>query len=468
MALADLIVSLWGDQAASRFLCSGVHVAPGHILTVAHAFEDLAPDGQTFVCQLPGQHGAKAATLLARHTTLDAAIFKLTKPIGDLRLPLPDAIGAQEGRRPWFHAIDPDTHDVVSLDHGCIGDYDGQHCEYVIAPQTAHGYSGGLLAVGEQPIGLLNCRIENEPIARAIALAQLRPWVAFHVDRPQGPDDQAGPDYDALVALLGVRALQLLANPGTADLRRLGGFPRRAGELAGRPPRDCFETLVPDLHQATQDCLDAWRTQGVAIPRNFKADCHALLGELLKGAVDRRGRTSAELAELGAATPDRMFVACRTLGAAATVYCSITDIPLRLAEPKGALDLHGGSVIDLTDLAQGVGPDAERDAFDAVWLSYKGTPVPVDFGNGEQRLPYLNNLMSYIDMKRRLYRDDPRFLVARGPREWLHGVGLASAGERLRIGLVIHAAGSDYAYLAVEEDLLINLACEYLLLLERP
>lgn len=469
MVLGNYIVSLWQDQAGSRFLCSGVHLESSHILTVAHVIEDLQSDNRIFVRLLPRREGGQPASLIAREPRLDAAIFKLDEPIDRVRLPLPGNVKSDQGKRGCIHAIDPDTHHVVSLPrHVTIGCYDGRPvCEYVFSPETAHGYSGGLLALGELPLGLLNCRIQNEPIARAIALAELRPWIAYVIDTSRGPDEPAGPDYDALVELLGVRAMQLLANPGTADLRRLGRFPSRAAELVGRPRPDCFETLVVDLDQATRVCLDHWRASNQVIPGGFKTDCQSLLGELLKGAVDRRDRTPAELAELAAATPDRMFVACQRTGTAATVYCALTDIPLRLTEPKrDDLDIGGGSVIDLTDLAMGVGPDADGDVFKAVWLAVRRTSAPTNFADPAGRGAHVKILRDWLEMVQAQYQQDPRFLVARGPREWLAESGLARVGDALRIGLVIHSADRDYAYLAVSENRLINHVCYYLQLLD--
>lgn len=183
--------------------------------------------------------------------------------------------------------------------------------------------------------------------------------------------------------------------------------------------------------------------------------------------MDRRDRTPAELAELAAATPERMFVACQRTGTAAIVYCALTDIPLRLTEPKSdSLDIGGGSVIDLTGLAQGVGDDAEGDAFAAVWLAVRGAPVPTNFADPSRRGDYVDNLRDWLEMEQTDYLNDPRFLVARGPCEWLADSGLARVGDTLRIGLVIHSAERDYAYLAVSENRLINHVCHYLQLLD--
>jgi hypothetical protein len=470
MALANLIVSLWKGETPTAFICSGVHVAPGHILTVKHAFKDLQPGDRTWVGHLPLQGEPRPAILLAHHPTLDAAVFELTETVPCTPPCLPTLDGGKDpktGLRPRLQVIDPMTHKVASPERGSIDAWDESRSEFLFSPHTAHGHSGGLLAVGEQPIGLLHCRIESEPIGCAIDLAVLRPWIGYHVNRRPGHEDPSDPDYETLLGLLGKRALNLLANPGTAELRRLAGFPRHVAELSGRCARDRFETLIVDLREATRECLSVWRTPGRPLLPEIKTDCHALLGELLKLAVDQRDRTPAELAELAAAKPERIFVACQHIGAAATVYCALTDTALRFAEPKEALDIHGGSVIDLTHLAMGVGKDPERDAMATVWLAYKGANPPEDFSNDERYTSYVNNLLAHLDMTHRLHRQDPRLLVAKGPREWLHGEGLASASQRLKLGLVIYSTGSDYAYLAVEEDLLINLACDYLQLLEQ-
>ncbi len=400
MAADPHIVSLWRGAAATTFLCSGVQIAPRYILTVAHAFTALAIGGSAFVCQLRGKHGAVPANLFARHDHLDAALFEIDEPIGSDWLRLPGTIDDYQGRPATLHVIDPHTHHVATLSHASVGSYDGRHMEYVLNPQSALGYSGGLVAVAGQVMALLNRRATDDPIARSIALAKLRPWIAWAIDTPSdggshAPDRQAA-DYDALAGLLGERALQRLANEGTADLRRQGGFPQDAGVLVGRPPRECFQALVVALYQATERCLAAWRARAAPLPRHFKEDCLTLLGELIKLAVDRDGCPPAQLAEIAAATPDRMFVACRRTGTAATVDCALRDIPLRVAARKpGDRDIGGGSVIDLDGLAQGVGPDAERDAYQATWLAVKGAPVPADFGSDE----YLDILEDAIDME---------------------------------------------------------------------
>lgn len=136
MALSDLIVSLWQDQGATRMLCTGIHLAPDYILSVAHAFKDLETDGQVFVCLLHGKHGAQPATLIARHERSDAAILRLTEPIHTPGLSLPRTIGAARGQAK-LHVIDPRSFDrVCPSTHSVIG-YDTDNQEYVLSPQTA-------------------------------------------------------------------------------------------------------------------------------------------------------------------------------------------------------------------------------------------------------------------------------------------------------------------------------------------
>ncbi len=460
------VVSLWRDQEATGFLCSGVLLDSRYLLTVAHAFDYMDDGDRAFVGLLPGKHGVVPVRLLDHHPRLDAALFELTEPFEVPTLRLPDDVGTYRGSSTVLHAVNPDTFNATSIDNYKVSDYSYDDCEYVLNPQTVLGYSGGVVVIGGELRALLNRRNIDDPMARAIALCELRPWIACARDshsrddaRPSGGTAAA---YDELTRLLGPRAMRILANEGTADLRRIGGFTCEARVFSGKARQDCFQPLLVDLCRATEQCLSKWTETAGLVRERYKEDCRALLGELIKLGVDR-DRDPEELAEIDAATPDRMFVACKRTGTAAAVYSTLADVPLRLNARKSAdMDVGGGSVIDLDDLAMGVGLDAQRDAFAAVWLEVKGEPLPDGVGDDD----IVEILQDAIEMEHEEFGRDSPFIVARGPRNGLTGGGLATAGERLRIGLVIHDADRDYAYLAVTERRLINLVCKYLKLLE--
>jgi hypothetical protein len=465
MAAKPHIVSFWRDKGGAEFLCSGVLIAPRFVITVAHAFTDLAIGDPSYVGLLPGKHGVIPARLHARHDTWDAALFKLEEPMEVARLVLPDEIGGYKGSHAVLYAIDPDTYNLTMLADYSVSNYADQDREYVLDKQTALGNSGGLLTVDGKAIGLLNRRVQGDPIARAIALAKLRPWIALAIDIPANPGATAAfgesGEYDVLESLLGQQVLSLLANEGTAELRRVGGFPNNWNLLATLSLERRFRALVVDLTQATEQCLGGWKMEGKAIPKKFANDCRLLLGELIKQAIDQ-SKPPEELAEFDPTVPDRVFVPCQRAGTAAAVFSYLKRYPLRIERYKAdESDVDGGSIITLSHLAQGVGTDAEQDVYQAAWLAFKRTQPPMRLTPGN-----INDLKVDINIGIEDFGREPAFLVARGPREWLHSSGLTKASDNLELGLVIHDAGSEYAFLAIPEQRLNGYLCRYIKLLE--
>ena len=279
--------------------------------------------------------------------------------------------------------------------------------------------------------------------------------------KPEDMGAEAGEQADELVEFLGKSAAALLSRPGTRDLQRISGFPNNAPALAGHARGRRFQLLVADLFLSTTRCRDEWKRLDKPVPAEFRQDCRALLGELMKQAVDD-SRPAHELAEFDPQQIHRVFVPCKRSGTAATVYSHIRNYPLRIETRKpDDSDLVGGSMLDLGELAMGAGADAEKDVLQAAWLATKGAPAPTQFTEDN-----VDDLKDAIAMETELFQRDPFFVVARGPREMRDGGGLAQASAKLGIGLVVHDAENDYAYLAVPEGRLTNLVCKYLQLLE--
>ncbi|MGB0128515.1 MAG: trypsin-like peptidase domain-containing protein [Rhodocyclaceae bacterium] len=461
MAAAPHIVSFWRDKERQHFLCSGLLLDGRHVLTVAHAFENLSEGGAAFVSLVPGRDGAVSVSLMQRHQTLDAAIFKLNEEVAGLA-PIIFCERNEDlaGRAICLHVVDPDTHNYAKPANYAVSNYDSEHREYVVTPESAQGYSGGVVECGGRIVGLLNRRVQGEPLARAISIEALRPWIAWVVDTP--PELRGGGEqtFEAFRALVGGEILSRLANDGTSLLREQGRFAGEPTALTPLARSARFQKLIVSLHDATSACLDQWKTHSERRRQAIKDDCFVILGELIKLAVDKQ-LAQGDRVRVCAASPDRMFVACRKVGTAVAVYCALRDVPLVVTRAADGTDLAGRSIVNLGSLAQGVGADAERDTYRAVWLAVKGSPVPAQLDAQD----FVDILRDAIEMERELFGNPSPLIVAEAPPEWLENGGLATAAGQLKIGLVLREA-DDCPLLVVTEARLINLICKYLTLLE--
>lgn len=461
MAAAPHIVSFWRDKERQHFLCSGLLLDGRHVLTVAHAFKELPPGGAAYVFLISGRDAASRVSLLQRHQTFDAALFELDEEVAGLVSPtFPERHQDLARRAVCLHVIDPDTRNYANPANYAISNYDAEHREYVIAPDSAMGYSGGVVECDGRIVGLLNRRVQGDPLARAISMAALRQWIAWVVGATPDQRDGGQAEFDALRDLVGDEILRRLTHPGTSLLRERGGFPGDATALAGLAAAERFQRMVVVLHNATVDCIDTWKANEVPRSRRdaVKEDCFVILGELIKLAVDKQSPLGDRV-RISAVSPDRIFVPCHKVGTAAAVYCALREVPLLLDEDVGGRDLAGPSVVDLDNWTGGVGLDAERDAYRAMWWSVKGTPVPPEPDSSDN----LDLLCDAIDMERNKFGNSVPVVVAKAPPEWLENGGLATAVGRMNVGLALRQP-EDCPVLIVKEVRLINLICKYLAL----
>ena len=187
MRIEPIVLSFWQEKEKKNFLCSGVLVSGKHVLTVAHAFKNLHKGGHSFVALVPGKDKVIPLALVERHSELDASIFEFGIEL--TAIPFLDMSGEFEdcsGRPVCLHVVDPKTHDRARTVSYSVSHYDGVHREYVITPESAKGYSGGVVESDGRVLGMLNRRVRGQPLARAISMAALRPWIAWVLDPPAG------------------------------------------------------------------------------------------------------------------------------------------------------------------------------------------------------------------------------------------------------------------------------------------
>ena len=461
MVVYPNIVSFWSGEASSGFLCSGLLLDPFHVLTVSHAFRDFGVGSQTNVGLVPGKSRPEPAMLVARHDTLDAAIFRLTASADSCApIRLAEVPKDYRGQRGTGHVVDPDSHNVSRPATYTVGTDDAHTHELIVTPQSAIGYSGGVLEVGGTLVGLFNRRVEGDPLCRVVSMAELRPWIMW-VLGAQADEADVGENYLRVARLLGFEVRRRLANEGTRQLYEAGGFPGDVDDLEAAPPSDRFQRLMVAFYEATSRCADSWKNTGERYLHAIRQDCQIILGELIKLAVTA-DYAEGDLCEVVAHVPERMFTAARRTASAAAAYCALTDQPLTLTQRKqGDVDVGGGNVVDMGSLAMGVGDDAERDAFEAVWRATKGAPVPKEF-NADT----VENLQDFIAMNHDEYGQPAPFLVVAGPKSWLHDGGLAQASTMLQIGLVVRDSSCECKLLVLKESRLVNHVCKYLSLLE--
>ncbi len=468
MAVEPRIVSLWRNKDKDGFLCSGLLLTGQYILTVRHAFEDWPENRTVYVGLIDGVERKVEADVFQHHREKDAALLKLQTAVSLAEAPalLMDSQRSFDGSQAQLRVIDPDCFQRASLPNYAIGCFDHGTGEYVLNPDSAKGYSGGVVEVDGQIIGLLTRRTKDDPICRALALHLLAPWITNIVAKsaPNSPPPPVVPlpaitsAYLELLARVRNRVCEKLKNPGLEVLVKhwnkdpLEGFvpTAAAAQLQG---------LFNTLYRATEAGKVEWSRSNPPLLSNIKNDCRFLLSELSKLAVNPASGP-AVLRSVADAPPEHLYLTCEYPGTAEMVYCALWDLPHLLSRHNKEIGVMDQGAVLLDDLLpSGQGEDLRQEIIKKLWLMVMAEELPARI-DSKLFQQLLARIKRHHERDKRVY-----LLVAPAPADRSDPTNYQNWARELHLGLTLRTDGQ-CTHLLMDETELIDSAREYLQLLE--
>jgi hypothetical protein len=474
IAAPPVVVSIWSGENKQGFLNSGLLLDSDHVLTVKRTFNDWAENLPVYVRLIDGVDGDVVAYVFQRHRERDAAILKLSSAVGPIASPhlhRGSSVPVPDGEQAALRFIDPGTHSRTPPVSCSIASFDHVTGEYVLAPENARGSSGGVVEVRGQVVGLLSRRKTSDPLCRAVAIHLIASWIDVCLrsgEHPppeperSSPEPTLDPAYRDLLASVRKRVRDLLSGGSVSDLTLHWGSDPIAA-LAAEPAADRIPGQIAahldDLYKATRACSTAWRARPEEARRAIKKDCRALLSELTKLAVNRR-LSPSDLADVAAAPPERLHLACQFGGTGDLVYCALADLPHLLAKGSEDRGVESELSVHLDErLPSGLGEDLRQEIMRKLWTLVMPDPLPGRIDGKD-----LERLRSRIARHRD--RDGRRYLlVAPGPREFCEEGDYRRWTDSLRLGLVLYENGR-CQHLLLDEAEVIDRVREYLELVE--
>ncbi len=334
------------DDGVEHFLCSGVLIASGVVLTVGHVFDDFAPECLWVRPQVNRSPAVPIHGEVHRHSTLDAAWFQLESHPEHAEPLLIDGYsslrsGVDHSLYAYFENA---LHNALTRR---VVTFDAQRSWYTTEPLHQRGMSGGALCHDGALWGLLFARYTDISDNRGCVLGMHQLWDGFlenvsgirrRGDAPQGAGSTTAPmvthaaasataavathaaEIDALRRI--VRAL--FSAPPLRDwdwVRPLDdSIPRRLHEILGATGRDRGEQVVDWVVALTDAINDAVKYQRLSLVAPTQEFVHERLLQAM-GKAARLCLDPAQLAglralqqwlEVPAATPEGALVAVRS------------------------------------------------------------------------------------------------------------------------------------------------------------
>lgn len=338
------IVSLRSGATAteSDFVGSGFLIDRCHVLTAKHVWEEAVAKGPTvYIAVLPHRDGALPAALVMSHLTRDATILRVI----DWEAPgsvMPPRLAAEyeslNGRPVVLHAVSRTHGQVMESPMYSVSSYDNEFQEFELTPDVARGNSGGAVVHGEHVIGLVSNRAPNEPIARALALHSLLPWIRSII----GTDDQPPPTLPPP---------EPQTRPAPDSKRGIQGLSHRIGSIHlhvdGVRARDFVQELVARHNGAGLDAELAWVVDSQPGPQRGELEPVYNLHNPGKGGRDELDYFSTTQLHPGPDLPNpaqRRSIALDVHG----ILCELDalgdgadDVVIELERVVGKVDEHG-------------------------------------------------------------------------------------------------------------------------------
>jgi len=172
------------DDSEAHFLCSGIFIAPGYILTVRHAFDGVPPSN---VWVRPQANRSPAVPILGTaefHPSLDAAVIRIeSMPLGARAAELDCGAAFLAGQKYLLYGYFENR--VQSALPRTVTAFDFQDRRYTVEPQHAAGMSGGGLWIKNALWGLVTERYLDLSANRGCVIALHQIWEGF-LDRMPG------------------------------------------------------------------------------------------------------------------------------------------------------------------------------------------------------------------------------------------------------------------------------------------
>ena len=257
----DALVSLWRSKesaALADFACSGFFVAPGLILTAAHALEAGGPlwarpkvDGVSsfLITPVPSAHPSLDVVLVRIEAMPEGATC--LSPILDNSLP----------RELVLHGYFEGASEAGQLVHPL--NFDDAHKQYRLDTKQPEGHSGSALCIGERVWGMAIRHYRDPNIHRGCALAVHQFWDWLGPLLPESAKAEPPPQWDEWVGLARSRMAQafrpkVFEKFAPTFSRHASGLPCPLAEvLEDADPAAVGENCVEALIALARQCHDA-------------------------------------------------------------------------------------------------------------------------------------------------------------------------------------------------------------------
>lgn len=293
--ITKALVSFWShhtDTGKQHFVCSGVFVKPGWVLTVKHAFLEQSPDS-FYVRPNTGDlqaYPVQGAPLL--HPELDAALVRIeVPPTGatclDFDFRTEDELGT--GQTQLFGFFEGRLEKELTTE---ILNFEAQGRYYVSRPKHPVGHSGSPLCIGSKVWAVASAHYldGNTPRGCFISAGQLRSWLD---DLLAGLVEKAEPPSTTATLPERLKALRTALVNAFAHIKVESGTGLKLHEGL---PLVLHQVLADGNEKTGEACLDALR--GVLEQLNDEVSA----GQLGFGAGGRekfRGAMQVALAAAG-------------------------------------------------------------------------------------------------------------------------------------------------------------------------
>lgn len=177
------MVSLYShetDTDPSRFVASGLFIAPGVVLTAAHVFDGRSERDLWVRAQVDGARAVPIHGKPNRHPDLDAAWFRLEvhpQTARILELDLCDTQVCAAGYRLFGYLRGDPRFDDEPLRE--VRDFDASGRFYLVSPAHTSGQSGGALCWGPRVWALVSAVIDDLSAPEGVVLAMHQLWDGF-------------------------------------------------------------------------------------------------------------------------------------------------------------------------------------------------------------------------------------------------------------------------------------------------
>lgn len=358
--------SVAANGGASRVCGSGVLIDAHHVLTAAHVWRDAIADGAVAqVSILPRYDGALPAQLVGAHGTRDAALLRVIDweaPDDVVPPTMAEEYVSINGQAVELQAVSPLTGQAMVASNYSVSSYDNQWQEFELTPEVAQGNSGGAVVYDGRFLGLVSSRAKNQPIARALALHSLLPWIRGLVSTPGMDKIDTAPQVVA----------QDAGEPCLDSDRGIAGLSHRLGSIHlhvdGAQASEFVSALVDRHNNAGVPAELAWVVEAKSGPQRRDLgsvyDLHNP-GDQQGDALDYFSTSQLYPGPDMPTAPDRRLLALSVLDTLCDIHAlgeSASGVVLELERVVGSVDEQGMVGLVAAPVMRGTNASLESQA----------------------------------------------------------------------------------------------------------